>query len=483
MSTGSLERPEQEWPDRLALNAWTGEEATEGGLASTGGRWAVEDHFVGRPEAHLAAPARAAYTDWRDPRVGWGLVLPDDSSLSDADRSRTDDAPEPIRRLAATRAGDSQPVVLRYKAGAQHRSLLYRYYLDSEMHALSCAGEGIRGTARGGLPYYLLLAGSPERLPWEVQFELNHTSYVGRLDLDEEGLGRYVEAALSDWADSRADPTSPLVWAGQHEAGDITWLMRQTVAEQVYRRWATDAQIGDRAGRLVQAKATNGGLADALAEAHSGVVVTTSHGMTGPLNDQQKMRRNLGLLVDSEHALLDPKALLRNWQPDGVVWYALACCSAGGSGRNQFTDLVDNNSRAYQVLDKVAALGPVSAQLPRALLGAARPARAFIGHVEPTFNWTLRRMDTGQITTDALVQALYNEFFQQEAPPVGFAFARWFQEASRLRAIWQAARSNIARGRESWRSRALRASLSGIDRQCTVILGDPAVAPAALPAR
>jgi hypothetical protein len=203
--------------------------------------------------------------------------------------------------------------------------------------------------------------------------------------------------------------------------------------------------------------------------------------MTGPLGDQEALVANLGLLVDEQFRALDLKALLAPWQPDGAIWYAHACCSAGCDAQTAFLGVVPEGSEVASILSGVAAAGNRIAPLPTALLSAPKPARAFVGHVEPTFNWTLRRAESGQITTDALLGALYDELFQRVPPPVGFAFSRWFQQAATLRANWQAARDGVGQGREAARGRALLASLSGIDRQCTVILGDPAVAPAALP--
>lgn len=122
----------------------------------------------------------------------------------------------------------------------------------------------------------------------------------------------------------------------------------------------------------------------------------------------------------------------------------------------------------------------MTAELPRALLGAPKPARAFIGHVEPTFDWTLRRPVTGISTTEALVEALYDGLFQAEPVPVGLAFRRYFLGAASLRSRWAAERGSVEESPAA-RTAALLAALTGLDRQCTVILGDPAVVPAALP--
>ncbi|MGA5304788.1 hypothetical protein ACPCHT_33105 [Nucisporomicrobium flavum] len=466
-----------QWPEELTANAWTGTEPATGGLSDSAAQWALGDHFAGRPASHRAAQQRPDHRDWLDRRVGWGIVLPDVPGLSHPERARADDAPEPFQRLAAARSATGQPIVLRYERDDVDQ--LYRYYPDGARHPIPTTGDGPRGAGRGELPYYLLLAGSPVELPWDLQFQLNHVCYTGRLDLDDSGLGNYVEAALSGWASAAVDSSSPLMWSVQHRPGDITWLMRQGVGERALAAWRTDTQIGDRAVGLREEHATCARLATTLAERRPGVVVTTSHGMTGPDADPERLRRTLGRLVDVGHDLLEPDRLLSQWSPDGVVWYALACCSAGGSGRHQFDGLLQEGTRAARAVERVVALGPVTAELPRALLGAARPARAFIGHVEPAFDWTLRRADTGLVTTSSLITALYDEFFQARPTPVGYAFRQYYLQSAALRSRWSTARQLT--GEAGAPSTALLCTLAGIDRQCTVILGDPAVAPAALP--
>jgi hypothetical protein len=288
-----------QWPDELTANAWTGAEAASGELAADARFWAVSDHFAGRRDYVLAPDKRPDLKDWADTRVGWGLVLPDDPALSNAERERAEDCPRPARELAQARSRTAVPVVLRYHPDDEES--LYRYE-DGAKHPLPITGEGPRGTGRGGLPYYLLLLGPPDRLPWELQFRLNLVACTGRLDLDETGLGNYVRAALSSWSGSAATATSPLLWTVQHQQGDITWLMRQSVGERIFRRWQGDRQIGAAARALRDGDATIAQLRSALLQTSPGVVVTTSHGMTGPLHDMAQMRSTLGRLAGARTA-------------------------------------------------------------------------------------------------------------------------------------------------------------------------------------
>jgi hypothetical protein len=142
--------------------------------------------------------------------------------------------------------------------------------------------------------------------------------------------------------------------------------------------------------------------------------------------------------------------------------------------------LVPTGSRVEQVLLAVAGLGAQVAPLPRALLGAKRPLRAFIGHVEPTFDWTIRNPESKQALTDTIIQALYNHLYQEEREPLGFAFSETFALIGQLFQQWsQAEKASLDADktiRERSRAVALRTQLTALDRQACVILGDPTVA-------
>ena len=75
--------------------------------------------------------------------------------------------------------------------------------------------------------------------------------------------------------------------------------------------------------RLAEADATHARLREALAGARPSVIVTTSHGMTGPLGERTRMAAQLGLPVDHAFEPLPLEPLLAAWQPDGAIWYLL----------------------------------------------------------------------------------------------------------------------------------------------------------------
>lgn len=461
------------------LNAWTGDHAVAGALGTRWKRWALGE--TGRGVRRLLRPQdEPDWKNWRDPRVGWGVVLPERGGFSAGDLAAGADAPAPIRKLIAER-GQQVPwqiPVFRYRGSAPATE---RFGFLRNLAAgkdLDTAGSGF-GTAPNELPKYLLLAGSPAEIPWQLQYLLSTQRGVGRLDLaDEAGLGRYVDALLGDWAGAAADPKRAVVWAVEHDAADITALMRQVVAKKIRDRLAADNDIGQAGARFLDgrtdaAQATRGALATALAADRPALVVTTSHGRTGPLADPAAMARNLGLPVDQDFKDLDADALLASWQPDGAIWYAHACCSAGASGLSNFADLFESGSSAEVLLASIAGLGDVTAPLPRRLLGADRPLRAFVGHVEPTFDWTLKNPENSQSLTDALQESIYPGLYLGK--PVGLAFDSWQRQAAGFNSLAQRLRDLLNAGKEIGEE-SLFPRLAWRDVESTVILGDPTAA-------
>lgn len=465
------------WPTTLTINAWTGTQGLpSSNLGAHASNWAVQPRMREVPRL-LAAAEPVDLRDWQDERVGWGLVLPENETVSERDRALALDAPEPIVNLVAAR---NQAPVFRYRTDLNHR-FLRRYYVDRPPRDLAISGSP-RGMEEKSLPRYLLLYASPQQIPWSLQYVLNCAAFVGRLDLEGEALGRYIAALLTDWAGSNCRPERPLVWTVDHGQPDITWLMRRAIAAPIAEKLGSDTQIGTELRLLAGVDATSQKLTQALTQRQPAMVITTSHGMTGPLANPSLMAQQLGWLVDHNFTQLDPTTLLGSWQPDGAIWYAHACCSAGCDDQTSYQGLVEAGSSVEQTLTAVAALGARVAPLPRQLLGAEKPLRAFIGQVEPTFDWTLRQPETGQVLTASLQNALYQRMYRKRPEPVGLAFEECYRHVGELFAQWNQALRLIAQGNADASLAALRTQLTALDRQSMVILGDPtACLPALLP--
>jgi hypothetical protein len=461
-------------PAEIAINAWTGTAAATGTLDPNAGKWGVRQHLQSYPQP-LAAGEPADFRNWRDPDVGWGVLLADTDAVSKADRARAVDAPSSIKKLLDARAGAP---VFRYRPDILP-GFLRRYYADGTERDIALSGSD-RGLGDKKLPWYMLIVAAPEEIPWQVQYLMNTSCFTGRLDLDEEGRARYVDALLNSWDGSTVSSNTPVVWAVDQGQQDITWLMRGAIADPVAAKLRADAQIGDRITHLAGAPATAANLVEALKTTRPAFIVTTSHGLTSPADDPDKMRKQLGFPVDRLGASVTPEGLLDAWQPDGAIWYAHACCSAGSDAGTSYSGLVKAGSSVERTLEAVGSLGASVAPLPKALLGARRPARAFIGQVEPTFNFTLRNPENQQLLTSSLQRALYNHMFRIQPEPVGMALADCYRHVGELFAQWQQLVRNVGGAVAGARDAALRTQLMAIDRQSMVILGDPTVALPAL---
>lgn len=457
----------------LALNAWTGSASPRAQVSTAqAAAWALGRQSGGPgPDVPKMVPAEVKAWCWQDPRVGWGLVLPDNPALSRKERGLANDAPEPLQRLLVSRPGSP---VLRWSRDVGNAHLL-RYDAAGGLRKLAMVGSA-HGIAE--LPRYLLIAASPAQIPWSFQYAANLGHYVGRLDLQGEALDHYITALLADWAGASCDPRAPLVWSVDHGQPDITWLMDQAISRKVFDAYAADPgnDLSRRIG-LFGAQATGEALIAALADHQPALVLSTSHGMTGPLNDKDLTAAQLGVPVDAARKVLDADALVQRWSPNGAIWYSQACCAAGSDTASDYAGLFDASSDVALVLQGVAeACGARCAPLPQRLLGAEQPLRAFIGHVEPTFDWTLRHPLTGQPLTSSLREALYEGLYAAgEGRPVAWALERVFDDAGAMLALWAQALHGFNKGLANSLDLALYYQVTALDRQHTVILGDPTV--------
>jgi hypothetical protein len=463
-------------PELLRINAWTGAEAPSAKPGKPALSWGLTRRMEG-PSADEALlgergpPALVSDSEWRDKSIGWGLVLPENTDLDKKQRATSDDAPLPIRELVAAR---NNAPVFRYLA--DHQSGFLRRYFDDGTHQ-DCSLTGSKpGRERNELPRYLLIYASPEQIPWRFQYVANSSLFVGRLWLEGDALANYVQALIKEWSDAPSNPMAPVVWSVSLGEPDITWLMDAVISRELSGAY-TKGQLTDGTS-MFNDDANAASLTAALAKHSPSLVATTSHGMTGPLDAPETMRADLGMPVDIDHSLVRPEALLGKWMPNGAIWYAHACCSAGSDAKSRYVGLFDPASSVATTLSAVAgACGDRVAPLPMALLGAKQPLRAFVGHVEPTFDWTLRNPETGQPLEHAIVEALYNRLFQQGAQrmTLGHALSKVYAEAGAFLAQYGAALDSVNQNEPFARERALYRQLVAMDRQQMVILGDPTV--------
>lgn len=424
----------------------------------------------------LAPPEEADLNKWEDPRVGWGVVVVAKKGFTASDYASGKDLEndEVLRKLLDhRRAVQGSVPVFHYNpdvAGGPQTILLRNYAAGKDLDLVSKVGLG-----PDKLPYYLLIYAAPSAVPWTFQATLQVRHAVGRLDPAMPGLVNYVDHLVQGWKPDLARAGRTVVWTVDH--GDITSLMREALAVKLHQLYAGDSDLAAGAAmldaKMDPLQATSEALIAELTARPPGLVVTCSHGKTGPLGDKALLAASLGIPVDQFFQTMDLDKLLRNWQPAGAVWFAQACCSVGSDSPSRYQDLYPIDTEIGSVLSAVAATGAHIAPLPQRLLGCENPARGFFGHIEPTFNITLQSPLTKQVVAHSAVDAFYNRYFGHYT--LGRVLNEYHRTASTKYAQWCTLINRFNRG-DDVDDELLYTRTTAIDIDALVLIGDPTAA-------
>ena len=443
-------------PPDIALNAWAGSSARSD-LAPRADRWGARRGLPTSQQAlDLGKPPNPL--DWTSLDVGYGVLLAE-SAADDRTQALGLDAPEAVQELMKARPGT---VMLRWREELDTRYI--RRYFPNGPWQEPKVGLSVFGTGVGQLPRYVTIIGGPDQIPWSVQYAFETRHAVGRLPLDDAGLANYIEALLSGFPQQDVDMRAPLMWTVSH-AGDITAEMRAVISTPLEAA-LTDPHL-PRFEHLVDDSATAAELIARLTAARPALVVTSSHGFAEGSKDV--LRKGLGLPVDRSHAAVALANLIAA-MPSGAVWYSQACCSAGSDGLSKYGGLLAPGP-VLDIVENVAALGSTVAPAVLALLGGEKPIRGFLGHVEPTFDWTLRDAETGQGLGGLIVKGISTNLYAGQ--PLGYALNEYRAGVGVLHGDWQHLNDRLNNADTTVREALTRTRLTALDRQSLVLLGDP----------
>lgn len=330
------------------------------------------------------------------------------------------------------------------------------------------------------MPYYLLLVGGPEEIPFSFQYQLGSGHAVGRLSCDRlEDYSRYAESVIAAERESSGRRRQLAVVAPRHRDDEATRSGHENLVapfcehfssrlgrSRKKNAWQLDLASG--------ARATKRALVSRLTAADGpALMLTVTHGVTyacgHPLQAQTQ-----GALISSEWpGLVDwPRALPPDFyvsaadldadaRPHGLVSFHFACFSGG-------TPELDNFPRDRKKPSRLAPQ-PFVAALPKRLLTHPRGgALAVVAHVDSawahSFLW--RRLEQQSQAFEQCFEALVAGL------PVGAAMEAF---SGRLDAI---VREQIM-GEEgrggSRRQPAATLRTAFADLRNYVVLGDPAV--------
>lgn len=314
-----------------------------------------------------------------DPRdlaaSGWGVIFAHDEDPA------VREALAPLLALRRQQAGDRY----REMAGAQG-------YRPGErkpkfLHRQGAASSGPADPDR--VPYYLLIVGDPEKIPFEFQSQLDLQYAVGRLHFDTPAeYDQYARSVVAAERGLVALPRRLALFGPRNPDDQATKLSAEGLLGGLERYvrsrmsdWTLDSRVGERGSK--------GELAALLGGADTpAVLFTASHGAGFPAGDPRQ-RGHQGALVCQEWG--GP----RNW-PDplpqdmyfagddltrdallaGLISFHFACY---GGGTPKFDAFFHRAGGAPAPIAPAAFV----ADLPRRMLGHPRGgALAAIAHVE-----------------------------------------------------------------------------------------------------
>ena len=424
-------------------------------------------------ERHAGAAAHLGLGSW-DPQdlaeAGWGVVFASDASAEIIEALR------PLLSLRQQQAGER---FKRYE-GAQG----YRAGAGEADRAHAWLGRDPRKKAPGpadprNVPFYLLLVGDPEAIPFRFQYELDVNYAVGRIHFDSvQAYASYAQSVVAEETRAQQEEALEAVFFGVRNRGDrATQLSADRLVAPLSKALTANGGDAWKVQTLLAAEATRANLSRAvLAPQRPSLLFTASHGMGFPDGDARQLPDQGALLCQDWPGPLQHRGPIpadfyfsasdvpADANLGGLIAFHFACYGAG-------TPKFDDYAHSAKVRAQIAPRAFVSALCQRELGLAQGGALAVVGHVERawtySFSWpgagddlTVFETALDQVMSGGRLGAAMNSFSQKYA-----------DVAVSLNGVLEDERFGAARN---------DAMLAGLwtannDARSYVVLGDPAV--------
>jgi len=393
--------------------------------------------------------------------TGWGVIFPED---------RQDELREALSPLLTLRKAQASLV-----SEGRYRELIYRRG-ESKTRFLARHRVGPGPADPDVLPYYLLIAGSPEEISFRFQYQLDVQYAVGRLSFDTAQEYAYYAGSVVAAEQGRVSTARRVSFFGVNNPGDhATASSLRNLVEPLAARIARDRQ-GWPVETVLGEDATKAALAERLGGSRTpSLLFTASHGLGFDPADPRHLPHQGALLcqdwpgpqgwrgpISPDHYLAG-EDIADAASPAGLIAFFFACYGAGTPVYDSF----EMNGEQK----RLAAESFVS-RLPRRLLAHPRGgALAVLGHVDRAWSFSFDWPESGaqlQVFESALGRLL-------EGYPIGAATEYFNQRYAELS-------TDLAEEREEfrWGARPDFLSISELwtaanDARSYVLLGDPAV--------
>jgi len=394
-------------------------------------------------------------------QTGWGAIF-----AANADPAVCE-ALQPLLKLRRSQAG---PRYREYKGTDAYKGDMSSLDFLSEHDA----GPGPANPDK--VPYYLLIVGDPEAIPYEFQYQLDVQYGVGRVAFGtaEEYANYARSVVLAEQADGSR--RHQVVFFGTANTGDYA---TQLSAEQLIAPLADGlaaTQAGWRVDKYVGEHATKSRLAGVLTEqAGPGLLFTATHGLGLPNGHPLQPPLNGALLCQDWPGSGPAKAdhyfaaadLAKDANLLGLISFHFACFAAGTP---KVADFPDKNTGQRGPI----APASIVSKLPQQMLSQPNGGSlAVVGHIDRGFACSFR-WDGAQSPQLEVFQSAVRQLM--DGFPVGAAMEFFNMRYAELSTLLTQRLDDIRMKFKAVDDRVMAALwLSVNDARNFVVVGDPAV--------
>ncbi|MCP4400017.1 MAG: hypothetical protein GY801_22260 [bacterium] len=290
------------------------------------------------------------------------------------------------------------------------------YQGDDHEIWLANHGVGLGSVEPTKVPYYVLLVGSPERIPFVFGHNLNLEYAVGRLHFDKAEEYSHYAASVIDYETSDTVPHTrdAIFFATRHKCDPATQLsadlLVNPLADGVSAKGGQPGQprvaekYGFRTHKIWGNEATKEAFTQMLTPSSDtklpAFVFTASHGIGWKkMNDKQLTNQGALLCQDfpgfgkiGPEYYFTASDLPQNSRVHGLIAFFFGCYSAGTPAHDRFFHLPDPKEEPSSKVPLPGRIAdkPFIAALPKALLTHPKGgALACIGHIDRAWAYSI----------------------------------------------------------------------------------------------
>jgi len=250
-----------------------------------------------------------------------------------------------------------------------------------------------------GVPFYLLIVGSPEEIPFEFQYGLDLFWAVGRLWFPTAAeYGQYAEAVVRyENAGTRVETARQMaIFAPRNGQDKAMELLTENLAVPMTRPSNTKPPFGEKQNFRLRKYFGEAATVESLDQIWRGkiphgrpaLVFTGSHGMVFYSGDRRQANQQGAIVCNEWPGVGAPKSkqyfaaddVAKDARLDGMIHFLFNCYGAGSPRKDNFAGLSQRPS--------LVAEQPFLGRLPQVLL--KQGALAVLGHVDRAWSSSYR---------------------------------------------------------------------------------------------